>query len=212
MYHTILGMFQTRLLEHNANKKTSLKTHSTRMLPDLARFGGQFPRSGSFSRCGDLVSRSGQIWPDLGRLGKFFFQKKKIFFPDLARSGRPRSGDLARSGSIRDSKLPFFFFGICGIMCAQSETHPPDPIITFFKRKQTVEICTTVATQPRQPTLLQTIYQKKKLFFSSTALFNLWTPPTPPQSEWLSTIHLSFFLSFAPLFFFSLFSLSTREA
>ena len=47
------------------------------------------------------LARSGQIWPDLGRLGKFFFQKKKIFFPDLARSGRPRSGDLARSGSIR---------------------------------------------------------------------------------------------------------------
>ena len=47
------------------------------------------------------VARSGQIWPDLGRLGKFFFSKKKKKFPDLARSGRPRSGDLARSGSIR---------------------------------------------------------------------------------------------------------------
>ena len=48
------------------------------------------------------VARSGQIWPDLGRLGKNFFSKKKKIFPDLARSGRPRSGDLARSGSIRD--------------------------------------------------------------------------------------------------------------
>ena len=56
------------------------------MLPDLARFGGQFPRSGSFSRCGDLVSRSGQIWPDLGIWEIFFFQKKKNP-PDLARSG-----------------------------------------------------------------------------------------------------------------------------
>ena len=49
------------------------------MLPDLARFGGQFPRSGSFSRCGDLVSRS-------GNLGNFFFQKKKKTpqtWPDL---------------------------------------------------------------------------------------------------------------------------------
>ena len=56
------------------------------MLPDLARFGGQFPRSGSFSRCGDLVSRSGQIWPDLGIWEIFFFKKKKKT-PDLARSG-----------------------------------------------------------------------------------------------------------------------------
>ena len=56
------------------------------------------------------LARSGQIWPDLGRLGKFFFQKKKNFFPDLARSGRPRSGDLARSGSIRDRIETHFFF------------------------------------------------------------------------------------------------------
>ena len=59
----------------------------TRMLPDLARFGGQFPRSGSFSRCGDLVSRSGQIWPDLGIWEIFFFKKKKKT-PDLAQSSR----------------------------------------------------------------------------------------------------------------------------
>ena len=56
------------------------------------------------------LARSGQIWPDLGRLGKFFFQKKKKIFPDLARSGRPRSGDLARSGSIRVYEVCFFFF------------------------------------------------------------------------------------------------------
>ena len=51
--------------------------------------------------------------PDLGRLGNFFFSKKKKIFPDLARSGRPRSGDLARSGSIRvffSSSFFFFFF------------------------------------------------------------------------------------------------------
>ena len=72
------------------NKKGHFRT---RMLPDLARFGGQFPRSGSFSRCGDLVSRSGQIWES----GKFFFSKKKKkpqIWPDLARSGN----------------LAFFFF------------------------------------------------------------------------------------------------------
>ena len=56
------------------------------------------------------VARSGQIWPDLGRLGKNFFSKKKKIFPDLARSGRPRSGDLARSGSIRVKKKGFIFF------------------------------------------------------------------------------------------------------
>ena len=56
------------------------------------------------------LARSGQIWPDLGRLGKFFFQKKKKIFPDLARSGRPRSGDLARSGSIRVWKKSFLHF------------------------------------------------------------------------------------------------------
>ena len=65
-----------------------------RMLPDLARFGGQFPRSGSFSRCGDLVSRSGQIWPDLGIWENFFFKKKKK---------PPRSGQIWKSGQ-------FFFF------------------------------------------------------------------------------------------------------
>ena len=64
------------------------------MLPDLARFGGQFPRSGSFSRCGDLVSRSGQIWPDLGIWEIFFFKKKK---------NPPRSGQIWKSGQ-------FFFF------------------------------------------------------------------------------------------------------
>ena len=64
------------------NQKKSANLFS-RMLPDLARFGGQFPRSGSFSRCGDLVSRSGQIWES----GKFFFSKKKKNPPDLARSG-----------------------------------------------------------------------------------------------------------------------------
>ena len=58
------------------------------------------------------VARSGQIWPDLGRLGKFFFSKKKKKFPDLARSGRPRSGDLARSGSIRVKTIFFTFFFI----------------------------------------------------------------------------------------------------
>ena len=71
-----------------------------RMLPDLARFGGQFPRSGSFSRCGDLVSRSGQIWSDLarsGNLGNFFFQKKK---------NPPRSGQIWPDLEI----WPFFFF------------------------------------------------------------------------------------------------------
>ena len=68
------------------------------MLPDLARFGGQFPRSGSFSRCGDLVSRSGQIWPDLGIWEIFFFKKKK------------KTPDLARSGQIWKSGLFFFFF------------------------------------------------------------------------------------------------------
>ena len=57
------------------------------------------------------VARSGQIWPDLGRLGKFFFSKKKKKFPDLARSGRPRSGDLARSGSIRAGRV------VCAFMC-----------------------------------------------------------------------------------------------
>ena len=65
------------------------------MLPDLARFGGQFPRSGSFSRCGDLVSRSGQIWPDLGIWEIFFFKKKK----KLPRSGQICT-DAARSGQI----------------------------------------------------------------------------------------------------------------
>ena len=61
------------------------------MLPDLARFGGQFPRSGSFSRCGDLVSRSGQIWPDLGIWEIFFFKKKKKL---------PRSGQIWKSGQF----------------------------------------------------------------------------------------------------------------
>ena len=75
-------------------KKKTKTTHTTRMLPDLARFGGQFPRSGSFSRCGDLVSRSGQIWPDLGIWENFFFKKKKK---------PPRSGQIWKSGQ-------FFFF------------------------------------------------------------------------------------------------------
>ena len=83
------------------------------MLPDLARFGGQFPRSGSFSRCGDLVSRSGQIWPDLGIWEIFFFQKKKTP-PDLARSGNLASfffffSDFwLLSPRERDSRIFFF--------------------------------------------------------------------------------------------------------
>ena len=67
------------------------KNQKARMLPDLARFGGQFPRSGSFSRCGDLVSRSGQIWPDLGIWEIFFFKKKKKL---------PRSGQIWKSGQF----------------------------------------------------------------------------------------------------------------
>ena len=78
------------------------------LLPDLARFGGQFPRSGSFSRCGDLVSRSGQIWPDLGIWEIFFFKKKKktpqiwpdleiwpvFFFPQISGYCLPGKGTL----------------------------------------------------------------------------------------------------------------------
>ena len=74
------------------------------MLPDLARFGGQFPRSGSFSRCGDLVSRSGQIWPDLGIWEIFFFKKKK------------KPPDLARSGQIWKSGHFFFFLRFLAIV------------------------------------------------------------------------------------------------
>ena len=79
------------------------------MLPDLARFGGQFPRSGSFSRCGDLVSRSGQIWES----GKFFFSKKKKNSPDLARSGNLASFFFPSdfwllSPRERDSRIFFF--------------------------------------------------------------------------------------------------------
>ena len=72
------------------------------MLPDLARFGGQFPRSGSFSRCRDLVSRSGQIWPDLGIWENLFFKKKKKFsqiWPDLGGPDLEIWPDLAASVS-----------------------------------------------------------------------------------------------------------------
>ena len=54
------------------------------------------------------LARSGQIWPDLGRLGKFFFQKKKKFFqiwPDLGGPDLEIWPDLAASVN-----LPFFFF------------------------------------------------------------------------------------------------------
>ena len=46
------------------------------------------------------LARSGQIWPDLGRLGKFFFQKKKKFFqiwPDLGGPDLEIWPDLAAS-------------------------------------------------------------------------------------------------------------------
>ena len=88
-----------------------------------------FPRRPRSPRCG-------QIWPDLGRLGKFFFQKKKKNFPDLARSGRPRSGDLARSGSIRvkTSITPLFFlFLVPTIFAVMPERH----------RHENKALCTT---------------------------------------------------------------------
>ena len=93
-------------------KKKKIPSSITRMLPDLARFGGQFPRSGSFSRCGDLVSRSGQIWPDLGIWEIFFFKKKKNS-PDLARSGNLASFFFPSdfwllSPRERDSRIFFF--------------------------------------------------------------------------------------------------------
>ena len=90
------------LYQHATPKKKKKKKNTNlmpRMLPDLARFGGQFPRSGSVSRCGDLVSRSGQIWPDLGIWENFFFKKKKK---------PPRSGQIWKSGQF------FFFSQISG--------------------------------------------------------------------------------------------------
>ena len=67
------------------------------------------------------LARSGQIWPDLGRLGKFFFQKKKKIFPDLARSGRPRSGDLAASVyKVSVEKIAVEFFSGFSLFHAQA--------------------------------------------------------------------------------------------
>ena len=140
------------------------------MLPDLARFGGQFPRSGSFSRCGDLVSRSGQIWES----GKFFFSKKKknsqiwpdleiwpvFFFPQISGYCLPGKGTLefffsplkrANFDDLRPFKAKFGTFEhLWG-----SKTWFCEPEISWFL--------------PRTSRFLKNL-EKKKNFFSGKIL------------------------------------------
>ena len=109
----------------------------------------KFSQTSQISQIWPDLARSGQIWPDLGRLGKIFFSKKKKNFPDLARSGRPRSGDLARSGSIRVFWSISFFF------------QRGDPLVAEIPQPNLVAKSADFSK----------ISKKKKFFFFFTSVF-----------------------------------------